>query len=194
MKRLFGLLAIPLGLSLAAPAQASTLPEPGLRAGQTALALGLIDGSVDHGITDRLQLGAGGYFTVFGMAAYGRATWRVFDDTPLGDIGLHVAGGKYNPGLAKGTEGLFVFAGPVLAKQFAGWITLRASLGLMATDANGLTYMSSGPATPNSPRSWGLGGDVAPPVVPNIELAFKLGGNNELTLGGNALIGWRTRL
>ena len=109
-----------LAAALAAPAHASTIPDAGLRRGQVAVALGLVDTSVDWSPIDRLQVGAGGYFTLFGTGGYGRLTYRLLADSPIGDVAFHVAGGKYNAVLAKtdAHEGHFAFAGPVVAKSF----------------------------------------------------------------------------
>ena len=190
MYRHAALLAIPLALAAALPAQASTLPDPGLPAGKVALTVGIADAGLEYGLTEQLQIGAGGAGNLIGVGGYGRATWAFLKGSPAGDLGLHVAAGYFQPLLLKGRPGLFVFVGPAIAKTW-GWFTLRGTLSVPINNTTDLVDPVTGASTP----SWGIGGAVgALPLIPNLELAFKLSGENELTLGGNAIIGWRTRL
>jgi hypothetical protein len=191
--------ALVLALALLAPlpARASTIPDAGLRAHELAVTAGILDASVDWAVLDRLQIGAGGYGSLVGAGTYGRLTYRLLEDTPLGDVGFHVAGGSFSGILAKVEPGLFVFAGPVLARPVGDRVVIRASLGLIATNSHAVTYApGSMPLSGNVlARSWGLGLDdyVSLPFIPNLEVAFRLGGHHELTLGGNAIVGWRAR-
>ncbi len=76
---------------------------------------------------------------------------------------------------------------------------LRASLGLIATNSHNIVRETNAAYAagfePIASRSWGLGisDGMMIPVIPNLEIAFRLGGHHELTLGGNAIIGWRNR-
>lgn len=142
-----------------------------------------------------------------GAGAYGRLTYQVFEGSAIGDLGLHIAGGAHSPMFLKLNDGLFAFAGPVLAKSFGG-VTVRASIGLIATNSHDVIRAPAPGSLVPGPivsRSWGLGIDdeigmpgtsAIPnlgPFVPNLEVAFRLNANHELTLGGNAIIGWRGR-
>jgi hypothetical protein len=200
------LLSVSLFFALAAPAAASTIPDVSLRAKKVVVTAGFADASVDYGVTDRLQLGAGGEFTLITPAFYGRVTFRMLDDTLLGDVGVHIAGGNYYPIFVRTIPGQFLFLGPVITRKLGSFAVLRASVGVVLTNDFDIVFPPGAndhfpPIVPPLSRKWGLGlsreaGASFDPLsffLPNLELAFPIGADHELTLGGNAIIGWRGR-
>lgn len=200
------IIALLLALAVPSPAAASTLPDVSLRGKKLAVTAGFADVGVDYAVTDRLQVGVGGEFTLITASYYARATYRLWDDTILGDIGLHLAGGNWLPVLSKSYHGQFVFFGPVIARRLGSFAVLRASYGPYLTNDFNLVFPPGGgwgangqyPTAAPTSRSWGLGIDFPSPsawgyFLPNLELAFPIGSDHELTLGGNAILGWRGR-
>lgn len=195
-------LVLPLVLALATPAGASSLPDAGLKGHKLVVTAGILDGSVDFAVTDRLQLGAGSVWNLLAGANYGRATYRVLDTTWLGDIALNLSAGTIVGTLAKTPPGQFVFIGPVFSRPLGSIAVLRGSLGLLLSNNINIVY-GAGPSAIEGAgqeilsRSWGLGLGGGPGaidyLVPNLELAFPFGEHHDLTLGGNSVIGWRGR-
>lgn len=168
----FGL-SVALLLGGAAPADASILPRVDFVRGDADLAVGLFDLAVDYALHERLTVGAAWIPSIFPVPftaeptlLAGRLTWRG------GEVGSLVWGGTAsvmsfrNP--TSGKSNFFVQPALNLAwRPGQGAFTLRATLGLMSYDL--------------------------PAPVPNVEFAFRVFGNHELTFLGGGLVGWRGR-
>ena len=174
MKRSRSLLTLAL-LMMTEPAYASTLPRVDFHKGETMVAVGLPDLSLDYALTDHLSLGA--TWVSMGLPAYGfgaiRGTYR---------IGRVPWGGEYGLTAAVGLESNYP-ATPTTPLSYQSWgqIALDASLPLTRRFTIRATV---------GPILWGSY-TLYWYAVPNLELAYELNSRNELTLGGNSLIGWR---
>jgi hypothetical protein len=171
-------LALPLCLTvMTAPAFASTLPRVDFKQGQLAVAAGAFDANVDYAVLNNLSIGVSGTFPWSLMLGAGRLTYRIGEVGPV-SYGLSLSGGTIRPGLVNlqrpedGDMGYWVQPALNLAVPLGSLpLTLRATVGPVWVNQT-LTK---------------LNGDI----IPNAELAWRLNPSNELTLGGNALIGWR---
>lgn len=173
-------LAVPVALALALmtrPAFASTLPRVDLHQGQVAVAVGLADANVDYALLDTLSIGLSGALPWSVLLKAARATWRIGQLGPVA-YGLTLSGGTIAPGLvntAKPEDALTGYwvqpALNVAVPLGPTPLTLRATLG--PTWVNQTLMHQNGD------------------LVPNAELAWRLNDAHEITLGGNALIGWR---
>lgn len=183
--------AIAAALATAAPAAASTLPPLDYRAGQTVVAIGFPDLNVDHALSDRLAAGLTVLYippiiewspartqpdgTVipasrpFWLAAGPRVTYRLAGEADGTALGVSTTAGILGPQWNWWVQ-------PSLVGSLSLWgvVRLRGSLGPVIT--------SSFLANP-----WGFG------LWPNAEMAIRVLPDHELTLGGNALVGWRGR-
>jgi hypothetical protein len=181
------LAALFLACPLAAPAAASTMPLADFEPGVT-VAIGVPDANVDVALGDRLSVGLTGYAVPLGdgwpfVSGGARATYRLLGGPQQPSLGLSVSGG-YAPA--------FLFDKNVPWGQLAltaalpfgrtGW-TLRGSLGPMLYRHTYTTMMLFAQNFPTT--------ETQVLLVPNLELAGVIGPGQELTLGGNSLIGWR---
>ncbi|MNX72827.1 hypothetical protein D3C86_1041970 [compost metagenome] len=175
-----------LGLSFALPAEASTLPRVDFRSEQTLLAIGLPgDLSLDRTFSDRLSLGvttfiAGSAGPTGPMAIGVRGTYRLGEAAKGLTYGLTVSGGVYpphffnpsSPDLISKTPEYWVQPALVASLPLSDVLVLRGTVGPL------LFTMSHHAGIP----AW---------LWPNLELAARIAPGQELTLGGNSLVGWR---
>jgi hypothetical protein len=192
MRNCFFIIAMLCGL-LARPAVASTVPPMNVPASRGVLALGaLLDISVDYAMTDRWTLGFSGRTFLFALAAV-RSSYSLGEGPWHTQLGLTCSAGIFGVppqlpgGILPSLQGSFIQ--PALALAIPVWLGcpmwFRATLGptfIQESDVGG--ELPSG-----FPReSFGL------LFLPNLELAFPLGDEDELTIGGNSLVGWRRLL
>jgi hypothetical protein len=175
-------------LTLLAPAtsaHASTMPLVDFRPHAITFAAGLADVSLDVGVSDSLSVG-GTAIAIPMLAIYTgavRATYRLTGGAGQPSLGLSVAGG-YAPSFFTSTDAWWVQPALVGALPIGrSGVTVRASLGPMLYRHTYTTWMMFANNTPSTTLSAML--------VPNAEVAWSLGANQELTLGGNGLLGWR---
>lgn len=184
------LAAIPLLLAmtlLVSPATASTIPSMDIKQGQTMVSLGLADLSIDHALTDRLSIGFSGAYVlpahlllVPGSTAALRATVHLLQLYNL-DLGVMVSAGY----------GAFRLPGPDFLDQpgkFWWQPAFNVAIASPAPFGQWTTRLTLGPILwmeqpPSGFSTWFF--------LPNVELGYRLDPANELTLGGNSLIGWR---
>jgi hypothetical protein len=168
-------------LGLALPARASTLPKVDFSAGQHIVAAGLLDANYDYAVTDHLSFGvsSAGLLLIPIVPIAARSTLKLLQTDWL-TAGLTVSAG-ITPN-AWGPKPWYELQEPV-----SYWVqpALNATLG--AVDAPVKLRLTVGPLFMNN-------GFAPSPVWwfwPNAEVAFRLTERHELTLGGNALVGWR---
>lgn len=170
--------ALVLGLT-AAPAAASTLQRVDFAPHQSSFAIGLMDVNFDTAVGDRLSLGASLGWAILGVNAAVRSTWRTG-----GDSDAFATGWGFNLGYstlsAYGT-GHAVWLQPA-------WL-MSSRLG----SSNLFFRASLGPALWFQISTDETGTNITPvfEVLPNVELAYRISPNGELTLGGNSLLGFR---
>lgn len=169
------------------PATASTIPSLDFRQGQTTVSLGLADLSIDHALTDRLSIGFSGAYVlpahlllVPGSTVAIRATYHLLRLYNL-DLGLMVSTGY----------GAFRFPGPGFLDQ-PGKVWWQPAFNVAIASPAPFEHWT--PRLTLGPILW----MEQPPsgfstwfFLPNVELGYRLDPANELTLGGNSLIGWR---
>lgn len=180
------LLMAALGI-LGGPATASTIPSLDFRQGQTTIALGLADMSLDYALTDRLSFGLSSAYVlpayllmVPGATGAGRTTYKLTRLYNL-DVGVMLSAGY----------GAFRFPGANFASESAGWWWQPA---INVALVNRPPYERWTPRVTLGPVLWfGRLPEAfnAWLPLPNLELGYRLDRNNEVTLGGNSLIGWR---
>ena len=182
--------AAPLMAALAVggrPAMASTIPSLDFRQGQTMVSLGLADLSIDHALSDRLSIGLSGAYVlpahlllVPGSTAAIRATSPLLRLYNV-ELGLMVSAGY----------GAFSFPGPAFLGQSGKYWwqpAFNVAIASRAPFEKWTSRITLGPL---------LWMEQPPPgfsawfFLPNIELGYRLDPANELTIGGNSLIGWR---
>lgn len=188
------LLPILLIACICAPAKASTLPPLDFHQGQKIIALGVVDGNFDWALTDNLSVGGSliwmnghpeltwGLYT-FGVGAL-RSTYRIFGAPGSTSFGLTVSVGQVSghpliwnpnpndemPRVLSPTRNWFQPALNISVP--VGSISFRGTIGPI------------------------FGADLPPGIGiwdfwPNFELAYQINSGNELTLGGNSVVGWR---
>lgn len=169
-------------LGLAMPVQASTLPKVDFAAGQHIVAAGLLDANYDYAFTDYLSAGVSstGLLLLPIVPIAARATLS------LVKTGWLTAGITVSAGTAANTWGpkpWYELPAPV-----SYWAQPALNLTLGAVDAPVKGRITVGPLL------W-MNGYVGPTPIfwfwPNAEVAFRLSPAHELTIGGNALVGWR---
>lgn len=171
---------------LAGPAEASMVPPVDLEAGRGALTVGLATVAYDHALSDRLSLGlaATGVHLIF-LAGYGaaaRGTYRLGSLPGDGMYGLTLSGGYMAiSSIGPAQSGVFVQPALNFAWPFA-YGNLRATIGPMLLF--GRVSPTIGPVQTFDFQ----------PLVPNMELAFRISDRDEVTLGGYGLLGWRRSL
>lgn len=164
------------------------MPVLGLAPGEKVVAISLPAGSADFGIRPGLALGvtAGYYYYLTHLGA--RATWTLATPRPGLTTGVIVGAGGGSTTFDR-ASGYGYLLGAAVAQQTWGWCILRVTLGpgvvvqpRLVTD----TPWGAGPL---------LGTALDYGLVPMIglEFAIPLGESSELTVGGNALVGWRGR-
>lgn len=184
------LLTAALWLANPATAAASTLPRVDLEGGRLSFAAGLAptwaDLCVDYGLNSRLSFGFSlmqGFLPNIpgGLSPYvtaarltwnmGTQPWGLAYGATLSAVRLHKNTGNPAPGAPE----FSYYAQPALNVTwapggFGGPWAVRATLGPM------------------------IGRDLTATALipwPNLEVSYRLSPVNELTLGGNSLIGWR---
>lgn len=186
------------------PVSASTLPRVDFHHGDRVLAVGFLDLSFDHAVTERLSLGATlnpgiGRYQWFDpilspFAAAVRSTYRL-GEAPNGlSYGVTLSSGivmafpytmcgpgcrPYDlslglPFLLKGQYRAFLQPAFNVTKAVGEFLSVRATLGPVLL-LNGAVGFEP----------------VLVPVWPNLEIAFKVSSRSEVTLLGNSIIGWR---
>lgn len=157
-------------------ADASTLPRVDFQAHQVMIAIGFPDASVDVALSDRLSLGASAVaLGVDNLFPAVRATYRLAEGPGGFAFGATLSAGLI-PNFMRGSMTPLMYQSYV---QPAANVTLplggsespvrlRATLGPIFND-----------------------GVLSLMPLPNLELGIKLAPQQELTLGGNSLIGWR---
>ena len=170
---------------LVSPATASTIPSMDIKQGQTTVSLGLADLSIDRALSDRLSIGFSGAYVlpahlllVPGSTVAIRTTYHLLRLYDL-DLGLMVSAGY----------GAFRFPGPVfLDRPGKYWWqpALNVAIASPAPFEQWTPRITLGPILwmelpPSGFTTWFF--------LPNVELGYRLDPANELTLGGNSLIG-----
>jgi hypothetical protein len=167
---------------LQVPLQASTLPIVDIGPNTSMiLSAGLLDFNLDVPITDSQTIGISAFGAGLLYSAALRSTYRL---------------GKLENGLTYGWTigaGLGLGIGVGGGGFFGPWIqpALAVTLPLLGAESPAKLRASMGPLlmpslySASSPFPW------QSLIWPNLELAFKVTPSNELTLGGNAIIGWR---
>lgn len=187
---LAGLLALPFANHLATTAAASTLPTMDVQKGQSIFSIGLADANLDYALTDELSVGLSGAYVssgippyTLGLSGYGgavRATLRLGRLYNL-DFGATISSGYVAatyPGPA-GTGGSSLF----------WWQpALNVALSPRPPFERWTTRVTLGPLLPFDSRAFEASKWVP---MPNVELGYRLDAANEVTLGGNSLVGWR---
>lgn len=174
MKR--GLTALAL-LLIPAAAEASTLPRVDFEARQVMVSVGLPDASVDVALSDRLSLGASAFaLGVDNLFPAARATYRLAD----GPGGL-VVGVTLSAGLIPN-----VMRSASVPLMYQSYVQPAANVTLPLGGAQSPVRLRAtlGPLWYDLQPSWYV-------FIPNVELGIKVAAQQELTLGGNSLIGWR---
>lgn len=173
--------------ALALPAAASTTPVLGLAPGERTLALALPAAAFDVGVRPGVALGvaAGWYYYTSQLGA--RATWTIATPRPGLQTGVlfGVGGGATTFDRASGYGYL---TGQAIAQWAWGPMVWRGSLGPGFTVRPRPVAATAWGTGPQLGTAWDLG--LEP--FATLELAVPLGAH-ELTLGGNALLGWRGR-
>lgn len=167
------------GLGLAASsASASTLPPLQVERGRACLSLGLADVNLDLAVLPGMVAGFSFVMTSKIVGVAGRSTFVLGTDGWGFPYGCSFALG-YGP--AGPFSGSTSWAQPawVHGLQLAPSWRLRYSLGPMFF----VSQRTVGTDTLVEVQLW--------PVLPNAEIVYALGRWQELTLGGNAIIGWR---
>lgn len=170
------------------PATASTIPSMDFQQGQTMVAIGLADVNLDYALTDGLSIGISGAYVLpaallflhSGTVGAARVTKHLTRIYNL-DVGMTLSVGY----------GAFTFPGPDFSNRWAKWWWQPA---LNVALINASPFERWTPRITLGPILW-LGQQPAGSnqwfPLPNIELGYRFDQRNELTLGGNSLIGWR---
>lgn len=156
---------------------ASTLPPLEFRANQVILGLGVLDANLDYAVSDRLSLGVCGSFNVAPLA--GRASYRLGEAAGL-SYGVTLSAGINNMWGSPGALAVSTWFQPaaIVALRLGGAesrMTLRGTIGPLFLATGSGNYATSG----------------ALAFWPNLELTYRLNVGQEVTLGGNSLVGWR---
>jgi hypothetical protein len=181
-------------------ANASTLPRVDFQKGDRILAGGLLDVNFDYALTDRLSLGVSlipspstsisWYDPVLSpMSVAVRSTFRI-GELFGASVGVTLGGGAFMviPEVS-GVGGQPLLPGtPFFRFETAAFIqpALDVALPLGSGDDHWTLRATLGPSFVLDPDHRKI-----IPLWPNIELARSFGPHGELTLLGNALVGWR---
>jgi hypothetical protein len=171
----------------ASSATASTLPSMDFQKGQTTVAIGLTDVSLDYALRDGLSIGISGAYVLPaalmlapGTVGAARVTQHLTRIYNL-DVGMTLSVGY----------GAFTIPGPDFSNRWAKW-WWQPALNFALIKAPPFERWT--PRITLGPVLWldqqPAGSDSWLPL-PNIELGYRLDQRNELTLGGNSLFGWR---
>lgn len=175
-------LALVLAGAGALPAAASTLPPLPQKAGQSTVSLGVPDANYDYAFTDSLSVGVSALYFPPGFASPGlvaapRLSYRFFGSDDDFALGATLSAGYFeNVGYGTQTPSRMLWVQPAINASIAlgPVVRVRCTLGPALLENTDFTN-----------------GMVLP--LPNVEVAFKLHPQHELTLGGNSLVGWRGR-
>jgi hypothetical protein len=172
------------------PATASTLPSLDFQKGQTIVAGGLADANFDYALTDRLSVGLSGAYVSAGIPPYSlglsgtvgaiRVTYHVTHIYNL-EVGASISGGYSS----------LSYPGPGGRGQSAGYWwqpVLNLALRHRAPFEQWATRFTLGPLLPIAQQAFVVSKWL---LIPNFELGYRLDPTNEVTIGGNSLIGWR---
>ncbi len=166
---------LPVALT-AMPVAASTLPRVDFQGGKTAVAIGLLDANLDYAFSDRVSLGVSGSLL---SPVTGRATVRLGAVPNGGSYGM-----TFSAGLTPNVWGSV--SGPT---TYSVWMqpALNVAVPLGSPTSDWTLRGTVGPLL------FGMSIAAVPSMLfwPNLELAYRLDGANEVTLGGNGLVGWR---
>lgn len=158
-------------------AEASTLPRVDFAANQVMVSVGFPDASVDVALGDRLSLGASAFtFGMDNLFPAARATYRLAEGPGGLSVGATLSLGLI-PNFMRGS-------GVPLTYQPYFQPAANVTLPLGGSDSPVRLRGTLGPV-------WI---DFSPNLTvwaPNLELGIALAPRQELTLGGNSLIGWR---
>lgn len=184
------LLGICFVLSLPEPARASTIPPVNLNQSEVAITAGIYDLGVDFGLTDHLSFGVS---SVAPFDSHGLLAFRVLY-LPLGvqrnlnfglmaSFGTAPSAGFFRPYNGDDATfpvthtGWFQPALGFIASLYPLPVSIRATVGPVFPEPQVPPYLPS-----FLKYAW-----------PNVEVAYRFNEFNELTLGGNAIVGWRWR-
>jgi hypothetical protein len=178
---------------VAAPAMGSTIPKVDFKRGQTMLALGAVDANLDYALTENISIGASGIFMhgypqlswglyTFGVGAI-RATARLVEIPGRASLGFTFSAGQISghPFIRSSDSNT-----PLVLSPTRGWLqpALNASIPL-----DRFTLRATIGPVFGADIEQGTTGIFA--VWPNLEVAYQLQEGQELTLGGNSIVGWR---
>lgn len=199
---LFAIAAVA-SLSSAPAAQASTLPRVDFQPGERTVAVGILDANVDWAVLDRLSIGASfiplpssiaWYDPILSpMSAALRATYRLGELAGY-PVGVTLSTGIVNvlvgPNCPCGLPNPFPALPLMRWNSYVGFVQPAANITVpfKAPGQAGWTMRATlGPIFGYTPQSTNF-----LPLWPNLEFAYSWGERTELTLLGNALVGWRT--
>jgi hypothetical protein len=177
---------------------ASTLPRVDFKEGDRIVAGGLLDVNFDYALTDKLSLGASLIPSTRTYAWYDpilspvsvalRSTYRlgVFSGAV---VGLTLSGGAYEVIPANMSSQALLPGTPFFHMDTAIFVqpALNVALPLGAGEGHWTVRATLGPSFILDPQNQNFF-----PLWPNIEMARSFGDHGELTLLGNALVGWRS--
>lgn len=166
-----------LGSLWGAPAHAAVFPHLGLERGERAFQAGLLDAGVEVALTDRWSVGASGFYLGVLNGADIDTAYRVLGSADGPSLGLGVSAG-YGELNVLGTSKTWFMQPAAIASLPLGPLRLGALFGPVIHTVQ--PYVTD-PGTIFVNWNW----------IPNLELAYRLDRSNEITLGGNGLIGWR---
>ena len=178
---------------IGAPAMGSTIPKVDFKQGQTMLALGVMDANVDYALTENISVGASGIFLngypqlTWGLYTFGvgaiRTTVRLVDIPNRASLGVTLSVGQISghPFIRRSKSEM-----PLVLSPTSGWLqpALNASIPIERFTIRA----TIGPIF-GAELEQGTTGIFT--VWPNLEVAYSLAENAELTLGGNSIVGWR---
>lgn len=178
---------------IAAPAAGSTIPKADFKQGQTMLALGIVDANIDYALTENISIGASGIFLngypqlTWGLYTFGvgaiRATARLVEIPNRASLGVTLSAGQISghPFIRSSKSEM-----PLVLSPTRGWLqpALNASIPI-----DRLTIRATVGPIFGAELEQGTTGLFV--VWPNLEVAYQLFAGQELTLGGNSILGWR---
>ncbi|MEB3197977.1 MAG: hypothetical protein VKP62_12315 [Candidatus Sericytochromatia bacterium] len=168
-----------LSLLATAPAQASTMPELGLSKGRAMMGLGVLGGSYDLALSDQLSVGgvasAWGGFGVNALSLGARGTYLLAKLDH--NIQLGVTGG-----LGASVVGAAGFGATSLAANVGPTVRWPLPIPLLGGQQ---VILRAGLDIGIPLTGGGLGWS------PDVELAWRFNKNEEWTVGGGTLVGWR---
>lgn len=178
---------------MTAPAAGSTLPKVDFKQGQTMLALGVVDANIDYALTETISIGASGIFLngypqlTWGLYTFGvgaiRATARFVETPNRASLGVTVSAGQISghPFIRSSKSEM-----PLVLSPTRGWFqpALNASIPI-----DRFTIRATLGPVFGADLEQGTTGIFV--VWPNLEVAYRLLPGQELTLGGNSILGWR---